>query len=131
MSNQIPSYRITKEDLKDLDKKTYDGLEPLIEALNNTLGQIVALLNSAPTTDIRQVTFTTKTGLIDSFPLVFNTTVTKPRAVLIGQVIAPSGTDVSVGISPIWNQLANGNISVSLISGLVPETRYQITFIVM
>ncbi len=133
MSNSVPTYRISNEDLPDLDKKNKEALQPLIDNLNNTLGQVVPAVNAIVAIDKRDITFTTKTSLADTFPIVFNTVITAPFAVFIGgKVVCPVGTDTSAGISVNgWVQLQNGNISVKVISGLVPNTKYTLTFVVI
>ena len=128
MSNNLPTYRIVPEDLPDLDKKVRDGLEPMIDNLNRVLGAVVPAVNGLASVDYRDVTFTTRGSIADTFPLTVNTIIPTPRSVTVGRVQCPVTTDTSAGITcNQWVQLNNGALSIQVISGLVANTRYTIT----
>lgn len=55
----LPNYRVTEDDLPDMDKKTKHALEPLLSGLNRTLTAIVTVLNSLPFPEKRISSITT------------------------------------------------------------------------
>lgn len=58
----VSPYRVTPEDLVDLDSKTRNALVPLLEALNVTLPQLVQAVALAGNTQTMSGTFAAEAG---------------------------------------------------------------------
>lgn len=131
MSFNVAPFHLTPEDLAGLDRKTMAALQPLIEALNVTLGQTVAAL--AAVSDAAPVPLTLRTGSIvaDSFPLQFRTPVAKP--VWIGMVCNPRNINESHASARVMQGFGltdAGLVSIPFITGLVANSTYDFVFLV-
>lgn len=129
MSNNVTTYRLTQDDLDDLDKKTKDGLEPLISALNLTLGQLVPVVNNEPDTEQRTITFQTQGTITDTFPLLIKTGITNPSSVIIGNFTAADRShDYTVpSVVNGFYLTSSGSIAIRYISGLSANSSYTVT----
>lgn len=55
----VPGYRVAPDDLQDLDRKTRDGLRPLLAKLNDVLTRVVQRVNAPQDVVTEAVGFTT------------------------------------------------------------------------
>jgi hypothetical protein len=125
----VAPFRVTQEDLAGLDRKTQAALQPLLEALNVTLGQIVSELEAQSSDQLVSFNLTTGAVVADSFPLVFKTTVAKP--VFVDMVCNPKDGDHAHTDARVMQgfQLTDaGLVSIPFITGLLPDNSYQLTF---
>lgn len=125
----VSPYRLTPEDLPDLDSKTRNGLAPLTDALNVTLPQLVAAAG-AVTTAYADVTLVTGAVVADSFPLRFRNPLSyTPRWVAMS--LRPKDPD-HVLTTPFamqgWSLTDNNLISVPFITGLTVDQTFFLTF---
>lgn len=132
MSQQIVPVRITPEDLSELDAKTRNGLQPLLDALNVFAQQTVAAAAAQSGEQVVPVTLVTQADVDDSFPLVFRHGVAKPSAVLLANIV-PKDPDHDLADAFVlngWTLTDNNLVSVSWITGLLPSSTYRLTFLV-
>lgn len=126
----ITPFKCTAEDLDGLDKKTRDGMAPLLDDLNVFANQVVAAQQATPSDDVVQLTLNVGAAIADSFPLVFRTSVTQPRVVVLGNIV-PRDTTHSL-VTPFVMQgfsiTDQGLISIPLITGLRHDNEYALTF---
>lgn len=131
-SPQVPPFRVTPEDLADLEKSTRNGLEPLLQALNDTIGQLVPTVNATPLEEICDVTL--KTGLVvaDSFPLKFATSVSQPKVVVLGNCLPkdPGHSLTTPFALQGFRVIGTGVVSIQSITGMLPSNTYSLTFLV-
>lgn len=62
MSGSLSPFRITPEDLPDLDSKTRNGLAPLLDALNVSVQQLFAAAQAVPAEQSFKTSFTSDAG---------------------------------------------------------------------
>lgn len=126
----VPDYKITAEDLDGLDKKTKDGLDPLVSALNYTIPLLVSTVNSTPIIDWVSFTFTTGTIAAASFPLAFSSIVKNVKGVSFGnfQPVGAGADYTNPWAMQGWKVNAQGNIAINFITNLQPNTKYSVTF---
>ena len=123
----IAPFKVTSEDLSGLDKKTLEGIQPLLDALNVFTNQVVSSQNAQSGDDVVQVTFNTDT---DSFPIVFKTTVPQPRVVVLGN-IRPKDQDHTLADPFVMQGFAitdAGLVSIPFITGILAANEYALTF---
>lgn len=128
----ISPYRVTPEDLADLDKAIRAGLQPLLDALNITLPQLVQAAQTV-TEQYVPVTLAVGGAVADSFPLVFRHTLSRrPRAVLLANCIPRDTTHSHTTPRVIqgWSLTDLGLISIPWITGLLIDQTYDFTFLV-
>lgn len=132
MANNITTYRLTADDLDGLDKKTVSGLEPLIDALNLTLGQLVPVVNNEPAVDQRVITFQTGGTIPESFPLLLRSSITNPASVIVGNIVAADRNhDYTVpSVVNGFYLTSSGSIAVRYISGLNANSKYTLTLVI-
>lgn len=126
---QATPYRVTDEDLAELKSDVREGMQPLLGALNVTLGDLVRITGAAPSDEIRQVSLVTQTDVADAFPLTFTTSVKKPRFVSMNCV--PEDEAHSLATPFVMQGFAMteaGLISIPAITGLLPDNEYALTF---
>ena len=125
-------FHIVQEDLEGLDSKTKAGLEPLLNALNVTLSDLVSASGGVPEQWITQ-TLKTDATVADSFPIVFkNPLGTKPRGVFLAN-IKPKDEDHSLTTPFVlnnWTLTDAGLISVSWVTGILALNTYTLTFLI-
>lgn len=130
MINVTP-FRVTSEDLAGLDRKTQEGIQPLLDALNVTLRQVVQALQVQPQEQLVPISLRTGASVASSFPLVFKHTVTQPK--FVSMVCNPSDPN-HVMTAPFVMQgfgLTDGGlVSVPFITGLLANNSYQLAFLV-
>ena len=117
-------FKVTPDDLQALDGKTRDGIQPLIDALNTTLQQVVQALQQQPTTATTTSTFVvedTGTVYVDIAPKLQ----TQPYSVVVDQLVRSDGEAQTATWSWTWTNLANG--VRLLFIGLEPATKYSLT----
>ncbi len=133
MSAQVSPFRITDEDLSELDSKTRSGLQPLLDALNITLQQLVAAAAQAPSVSVMPVTLVTDAVVADSFPLVFKHNLgTTPR--WVGMVCNPKDPAhvLTTGFTMQGFQLTDaGLVSIPNITGILPSSTYNLSFLLV
>ena len=120
----VPPYRVTSEDLSELDKKTRTGLQPLLDALNVTVQQLVQAANTQPGERIAGATFTsdsTGEASVDINPLP----VTEPTEVRVAQLYRVDLTPISSVWAFSWTRVASGNVRV-LFVGLDVDAQYTL-----
>lgn len=125
----VSPYRLTAEDLPDLDSKTRRGVGPLLDALNVTLPQLVAAVaESSPYVD---VTLAVGATVADSFPLLFRHSLqTRPRFVALANV-RPRDPDHALTtpfVSQGFGLTDNGLVSVQWVTGVIANNTYDLTF---
>lgn len=127
----VSPYRVTPDDLGDLDRKTRDGLSPLLDALNVTVQQLVQVSQGVVEQYV-DLTLVTQGTVADSFPLVFKHALPTVRAVLLAN-IRPKDPD-HVLTTPFvlqgWTLTDGGLVSIPSITGLLASNSYSLTFLV-
>ncbi len=123
--NSVAPFRVTPEDLPDLDKKTRNGLQPLLDSLNVTLNQLVPAINStaAEPKNAAGSCITDENGSV--YIMARPTTSYPPKAVYLDQLALPNGGDISTVFGFTW-QLTQNYVRVLLV-GLLPSTTYRYT----
>lgn len=132
MSAQIVPLRITGEDLPDLDSKTRNGMQPLLDAVNTFAQQTVAAAAGQSAEQYVDVTLVTQAAVADSFPLRFRHGLESPRAVLLANIV-PKDPDHDLTDPFVMQgfQLTDNNlVSVPWVTGLLPSSTYTLTFLV-
>lgn len=127
----VAPFRLTPEDLEGLDRKVQAGLQPLLEALNVTLGQAVQAFSLIGGDELVSVNLVTEGSVADSFPLQFRTAVAQPR--FVAMVCNPKDPDHSQATPRVMQgfQLTDtGLVSIPFITGLLPSNTYSLTFLV-
>jgi hypothetical protein len=129
MTPAISPFKVTADDLEGLDKKTRDGIQPLLDALNASFNQVVAAQQAVANDEIVQQTLTIDAVVADAFPFVFKTTVSQPR--FVSMVCNPRDPD-HVLTTPFVMQgfsiTDQGLISIPAITGLLPANEYALAF---
>jgi hypothetical protein len=126
-----PAYRITTDDLPDLDHKTARALQPLLESLNASLTNVINVSNATPQFDVRRVTLTTPAAVADVFPFRFSTTIAQPQGVTMWNII-PRNTGHSLAAPFVVQgcEFTPNAVVVKFITGLLPNETYDIVFVV-
>lgn len=127
----VSPYRVTDEDLPDLDAKTREGIAPLLDSLNTVVPQLVDATHALPTEQLIEMTLVTEAAVADSFPLVFKHSVPKPR--WVGMVCNPKDQSHSLATPFVMQgfQLTDaGLVSIPNITGLLPDNTYSLTFLI-
>lgn len=131
MSTNIAPFRVTPEDLPDLDKKTAQGLTPLLAALNVTMQQLVAAFARSSE---QYVPVSLQVGAVvaDSFPLVFRHALPRVSSVeLINvQPIDVNHVLTAPWVMQGWTLTDGGLVSVPYVTGLLASNSYNLTFLV-
>ncbi len=133
MAAQTSSYYLTADDLPEADKKTLAAIQPLLDALNRTLGTLIPQANSVPAIDFITMSVNIDTALASRFPLLFKSqTVPRPQSVTIARIVPADSAHVLTTpfVVQQWGMTGAGFISVGNISGLLVNNSYQITFMV-
>lgn len=81
----ISAYRVTPEDLPDLDRKTRWGLRPLLDKLNTVLQPLVSAANT-PSDVVTTLTSFTTTALGAAYVELSNPITSRPRCVLVAEL---------------------------------------------
>lgn len=116
----VSPYRLTVEDLPELDNKTREGLQPLLNALNVTLGQVVQALQVQPSGRLFDLDVTAD----DVGGVEVALTMPRPTSVTVEQLRRFDGQSISTAYGMSWIAIAEG-IRVTLV-GLMPDVRYII-----
>ncbi len=128
----VAPYRVTPEDLSELDAKTLEGISPLVDALNITVPQLVQAADAAPVEQWVDITLATGATVADSFPLVFKCLLAKPRGLFLAN-IRPKDPD-HIKTTPFVVQgfalTDAGLMSVPWITGLLADNTYFLTLLV-
>lgn len=122
--------RVTPEDLPDLDKKTRNGLAPLLEAINVFAQQVVAATGATPDAVV-PVTLVTGGAVADSFPLLFRSPIKRPT--YVGMTCTPRNPDhvlTTPFVAQGFSLTNNGFISIPSITGLFIDQTYDLAFLV-
>ena len=131
----IPSpYRIIPEDLEGADKKTLAALDPMMNALNDTLNDVVQVLTGGIGSDnladeVKSIKVTVDT-LAGFFPFKFRTKVTQPRVVVLANV-QPADAAHSLATPFVmqgYTLTDSGLVSIPAITGLLANNVYTLTF---
>lgn len=118
----IVPYRITPEDLVDLDAKTRDALIPLIDAINRTLSSLVAQAQSVRREKELESTF--ETGTAGTAYVDFNPSpIRDARSLTVDQIRRSDSVDMTLAYGMSWYPLASGAIR-ALFTGLDPSVSY-------
>jgi len=131
MSFNVAPFRVTPEDLAGLDRKTMAALQPLLEALNITLGQTVAALAAVSNAAVVSVTLRTGAAVADSFPLEFRTPVARP--VWVGMACTPRNINESNATARVqqgFRLTDAGLVSIPFVTGLAVNSTYDLVFLV-
>lgn len=128
----VSPYRVTPDDLEELDGKTRNGLNPLLDALNITVQQLVNV-SQATSEDYVDVTLAVGATVADSFPLVFRHPLeNQPRGVFLAN-IRPRDQD-HILTTPFVMQgfrlTDNGLVSIPWVTGVLADNTYDLTFLV-
>lgn len=129
--NSISPFHATPDDLGDLDKKTAQGLQPLLDQLNVVMRQLGQAVNAVPDEAYVPVSIDVGTSVPDSFPITFKHGLSStPRAVLLANV-QPKDVNHSL-LDPFvmqgWSLTDAGLVSVPWITNLSPLNGYTFTF---
>lgn len=119
----VSPFRLSPDDLPDLDNRTRNGLLPLLDALNITLQQLVQQAQVIPDSDTRSFPFTTDaTGMatIDITPRIS----TRAMSVVVNQLFLEDETPITFPYSMTWIHITAG--VQLLIVGLGVSTKYQL-----
>lgn len=127
----VASYRVTPDDLPDLDRATQDGLQPLLDALNVTLPQLVRYTEAAGEQYIN-LKLVVEATVAASFPLVFKQALPTVRSVFLAN-IRPADVNHDLTTPFVlqgWSLTDQGLVSVPWITGLLASNSYDLTFLV-
>lgn len=116
----ISPFRFTPDDFDTLDKKTRDGLLPLLDALNTFAQQVVAFSQGVAPVGQTFGTFSTD-GAGEAELTVKPLTVNRPTAVYL-DALQPRDGSISAPYSFAW-QFVGAGVSASF-TGLDPNTKY-------
>lgn len=122
--SQVAPFRLTPEDLPDLDKKTREGLVPLLEALNSTLQQLVATANGTAQSKTITSTFTSGplgTAYVDIAP----SPIAKPFSAELNQIYRTDLEPMTTPFSLSWQMTAT--VARLLFAGLANNTEHRVT----
>lgn len=114
----IPSYKITGDDLPEMDSKTLRAIGPLLDALNLCLTTAINVLNTIVLPQAKSSTFTTDSTGAATITL---TLTSKPQNLWLSA--PPQATTV---YSMTWIATSTTGVKVSFL-GLTPQTKYNFT----
>jgi len=120
----VSPYRVTLEDLEGLDKKTAEALAPLIDALNQTIQQLVDAAQTAPSSQTVSTFFNTDSSgnaYVDVTPKL----VTKAWDVSVNQIRRKDSQAMTSVYSMSWDW-ASENVRM-LFVGLDVDSAYSLT----
>lgn len=103
----VSPYRVVVEDLPDLDKKTRLGLQPLLDALNIVLGQVVSGFASIrPEWHTEGLLTTDENGAayVDVTPVLPS----KPSSVEVNYLRRTDSSDIAAPYGMTWGLIASG-----------------------
>lgn len=133
MNATISPFKLTPDDMAELDRKTAAGLQPLLDALNVTMQQLVQAVNALPGEQFVTVALQTDTTLADSFPITFKHGLsTRPRGVWLANC-QPKDTAHSLTtpfVAQGFSLTDGGLVSVPWVTGLLASNAYTLTFYV-
>jgi len=118
----VSPYRVTPMDLRGLDKATRDGLQPLVDALNIVIQQLVKKANAAGDV-ITPVTLFTTTDLGAAYVDILNPLTAVPLCVQVASLNRTDGVPIDNLYGFWWTMTATG-IRL-LFVGLSAFTRYM------
>ena len=124
MNAFISPYRIVAEDLEGLDKKTREGLAPLLDALNQTIQQLVASSQSSPASQTVSTLFNTD-GTGNAYVDVTPKLATKAYSAEVNQMRRQDSTPITSVWSWSWDW-ASENVRLLFI-GLDMSAQYSLT----
>lgn len=129
---QITPFRVTADDLPDLDAKVRAGIENLLDALNITLPQLVQAAQLAPEDNVVELNFVTGATVAGSFPLTFKHGLSAaPR--FVSMVCVPKDPNHSLATPFVMQGFSitdAGLVSVPFITGLLVDQSYRLSFYV-
>ncbi len=132
--NYVSPYRVTAEDLEGLDKKTLEGITPLLDALNTTIQQLVSAVQGPTGQAFVDVSLLVETSVADSFPLTFRHGLPNtPRGVFLANITPGDGDHVLTTPFVIqgWGLTDAGLVTIQAITGLLASNSYKLTFLVV
>lgn len=132
------SYRLTDDDLAQIDAKVRKAIEPLLDSLQMTIPTLVNILTKGVTTDniledlltIQITPFVTGADPNSIFPLLVSSKVVSyPK---IFQIIncTPAKPTTPITTLPAfgpWSLTDKGGVLISRIDNLVPNAKYNLT----
>lgn len=122
MNNSVPSYRVTLDDLPDLDSKTREALRPLLESLNDTLQRLVQLAQPVTSVITPLSTFTADAAGA-AYATIRNPLLVTPECVQVANFFREDDLPIDVAYGFWWTPVTVG-IKV-LFSDLEPGTTYS------
>ena len=123
--SQLSPFRITPEDLPDLDQKTLAGIQPLLDALNVSVQQLVYAAQAQQSSVTTSGTLSTD-GAGDATVTIKPQTTSKPFSVQVDQIrLVESTEDLSAVYSFSWQLIGDGIRGV--FHGLAADTKYAFT----
>ena len=120
----ISPFRLTPDDLPGLDKKTREGLQPLLDALHITIQQLVQEAAAAPTTKELSSTFqssATGTAFVDFNPAPL----TRVRSLVVDQIRRSDSAPMTTAYAMTWEPQASG-VMRALFVGLDANANYYL-----
>lgn len=103
----ISPYRLTVEDLPDLDSKTRNALQPLLDALNTTLPQLVDAVSAQPPTKTVTSRFES-TAAGSAYVDYVTAPVARATSVSVDHIQRVDGVDMAAPYSMTWQLTAAG-----------------------
>lgn len=122
--NAISPFRFTVDDLPDLDKKTREGLQPLLDQLNVFVQQVNAMALALPETAIVSGTFSTDAAGSVYVP-INPALATRAVSVTLGDLRPANGTEITSPYAFSWQYVGAG--VRLLFVGLAVLTKYSFT----
>lgn len=126
----ISPFRMGVDDLEDADSKFKKAVEPIIDNLNDTLGQLVPAVNGILPRQIIRITLQTTLNAVDTFPVTFRTTIANPQVVEMVNCIPKDVSHIQTAafVRQTWDINAAGLVSIRYITGLQPLNTYTLVF---
>lgn len=129
--NDVSPFKLTPDDLDGIDRKTRDGLGPLLDALNVTMQQLVQAVNSAQSSRFVPVVLVTDAVVDDSFPIVFkHGLASRPSDVSLANILPkdPDHVLTTPFVMQGWGLTDASLVSVPAVTGLLPLNSYTLVF---
>lgn len=125
----VPPYRLTPEDVPDLDKKTSAALEPLFAALNTTLPPLVQAV-AAASSQFVSVNLAVGAVVADSFPILFRHGLPRVVSVRLDNVQPndPNHVLTAPWVMQGWGLTDDGLVLVPYVTGLLASNSYLLSF---
>lgn len=117
----VPAYRVTPDDLPDADKKTKRALEPLLDALNQTLTLLVTTANALSQPTMKATSFTTASNGAAYVSLGLASV---PTDLWVTGLTPSDGSTLDSVYSVAWIPINQG--AQLLLQGLAPLTTYNL-----